>query len=371
MSLQRMNRIRSHEKFGEIDGILITKPQNVIYILGFKVESEVVIFIPRVDLKYNDGNIWVFLNALEYDQAKKIIEKDKILSKITEIKQIPQGKPNFIYKAINNLELNSVGFEDDYISFKRYKEWREKFKVSQFIGISEIINRARIIKTKEEIERMKKAAKLSDIGFKTILNKIEEGKTEYDLAAEAEYVMRKLGSEGTSFDTIVASEENSALPHAKTSDKKIQDGDIIIVDIGARHNGYCSDLTRTFIFGKVSKEKAELINLVNNAQQYALDNIKAGKICQDMDKLVRDYFIDKKKEWGARFLHSLGHGVGIDIHENPYLSPISQDVLEENMVVTIEPGLYIHGLGGARTEDQILITSDSFISFSHSNKIFY
>ena len=241
------------------------------------------------------------------------------------------------------------------------------------MGSSEIINGARIIKTEKEIEAIRRAGEIGDLGFKTIFECIEEGKTEYELVAEAEYVMRKAGSEGIPFDTIVASGENSAYPHAKTTNKKVQDGDIIIVDIGARFNGYCSDMTRTFIFGKPGKEKAKLINLVNDAQQYGLDNIKAGVKCCDIDKIVREFFINKNKEWGARFLHSLGHGVGIDIHENPYLSPLSQDVLEENMVVTVEPGLYIpdQGLGGARTEDQIMITKDSFIPFTHSKKISY
>ena len=371
MSLERINRIRSHEKFVELDGILITKPENIVYILGFKVESDVVIFIPREDKNYNDEKIWVFFNALEYDQARKFIDEDKSLSNIIETKQIPSGKSNFIYKTINKLELNSVGFEDDYISIKRYNEWNEKFNIHKFVGSSEIINCARIIKTDKEIEAIRRAGELGDFGFKTIFDDIEEGKTENELVAEAEYVMRKAGSEGIPFDTVVASGENSAYPHAKTSDKKVQDGDIIIVDIGARINGYCSDMTRTFIFGKESKEKAKLINLVNDAQQYALNNIKAGVKCVDIDKIVREFFINKNKEWGARFLHSLGHGVGIDIHENPYLSPLSQDVLEENMVVTVEPGLYIPGLGGARTEDQILITKDSFISFTHSKKRYY
>ena len=365
MSLERINRIRSHEKFAELDGILITKPENVIYILGFKVESDVVIFI-------NDEKIWVFLNALVYDQARKFIDEDKSLSNIIEIKQIPRD-PNFIYETINKLELNSVGFEDDYISVKRYNDWNEKYKIDKFIGISEIINSARVRKTKKEIEAIQRAGEIGDLGFKTIFDGIEEGKTEYELVAEAEYVMRKAGSEGIPFDTIVASGENSAYPHAKTTNKKVQDGDIIIVDIGARFGGYCSDMTRTFIFGKGSKEKAKLINLVNDAQQYGLDNIKAGVKCSDIDKIVREFFINKNKEWGARFIHSLGHGVGIDIHEYPYLSPLSQDVLEENMVVTVEPGLYIpgSGLGGARTEDQILITKDSFIPFTNSKKIYY
>lgn len=371
MSQIKINRIRSHEKFDGLDAIFITKPQNILYILGFKIESETFIMIPRDGLNATEGKIWVFLNALEYDQAKDIISNDQTMSKVFEIKQIPAGKPKFIQKTVNKLKLNTIGFEDDFISVKRYKEWKKKFSNPNFVGASDIINHARLIKNEEEIERMKKAAELGDIGFKAIFDSIEEGKTEKELAAEAEYAMRRVGSEGTSFDTIVASGEKSAYPHSLTSEKKVQNGDLIIVDLGARYDGYCSDLTRSFIFGKESQDKMDLINLVNDGNQFALDNVRVGMKCQELDKLTRDFFIQKKKEWGSRFLHNLGHGIGIDIHENPYLSPISEEVLEENMVVTIEPGLYIEGLGGARTEDQIVVKKDGFISLSNSKKYYY
>ncbi|MFX0140671.1 MAG: M24 family metallopeptidase, partial [Candidatus Hodarchaeota archaeon] len=307
-SLEKIKRIRSHEKFEGLDAIFITKPQNILYILGFKIESETFIMIPKEDLKVANGKIWVFLNALEYDQAKDIIGNDKEMTKIIEIKQIPAGRPKFVQKTVNKLKLNTVGFEDDFISVKRYEDWKKNFSLPNFVGASDIINHARLIKTEEEIERIKKAAELGDIGFKTIFDSVEEGKTEKELAAEAEYAMRKVGSEGTSFDTIVASGEKSAYPHSLTSEKKVQNGDLIIVDLGARYDGYCSDMTRSFIFGKKSQDKMDLINLVNDGNQFALDNVRAGIKCQELDKLTRDFFIEKRKDWGSRFLHSLGHG---------------------------------------------------------------
>jgi len=219
---------------------------------------------------------------------------------------------------------------------------------------------------------IEKACKIGDIGFKTIYESIEEGMTEVELAAEAEYAMRKVGAEGTSFPTIVATGERSAFPHAKTSDKKkIKNGDIILVDIGARYDGYCSDLTRTFIFGKKNQDKAKLINLVNEVQEATVNKLETGMKCIDADKIARDLFIEKSKEWGSRFIHSLGHGVGIDIHENPYLSPISQESIEENMVFTVEPGLYIPGLGGARTEDLVVIQKGGIKALTHAEKFYY
>ena len=371
MSIEKIKKIRSHEHFcsNDIEAIFLAKAQNITYVLGFKIESDTFIVIPREDI--NDGKLMVFVNALEYDQVTHILNQNTKFSEIIDLILIPGGNPKFIQKQVNKLKLRNVGFEDDFISVKKYSEWKEKFIVLNFIGASQILLDARLTKTQEEIERMKKAAKLGEIGFKTIHDSIKEGMTEEELAAVAEYEMRKAGSEGTSFDTIVASGEQSAYPHAKTSNKKVENGDIIIVDIGARFNGYCSDMTRTFIFGRIDSSKAELVNLVNEGQKYGLEQIRAELRCMEMDKLVRDYFIKKNKDWGNRFIHSLGHGVGIDIHENPYLSPISEETLKENMVVTIEPGLYIPGLGGARTEDQVVIKKEGYLSLTHSKKYYY
>ena len=371
LSKQKINRIKEHELFNDIDGILLTKAQNVAYLLGFGVESDVIIFIPHENLKTHDDRIIVFLNVLEYDEAKKNMEKNDYLKDNIDIKLIPPIKPNFVAETLNDLNLKKIGYEEDYISVKTYTDWNKKLKDVLLIGVSEIFKQARQIKTNDEIDRMKKAARLGEIGFQTIYETIQEGMTEKELAAEAEYAMRKAGSDGTSFDTIVASGLNSAYHHAKTSEKRIENGELIIVDIGAKYNCYCSDMTRTFIFGDGNQQQKDLINLVTDGQNFTLNNIEAGKKCRDIDTLTRNYFIEKKKEWSDRFIHSLGHGVGIDIHENPYLSQTSTELLEENMVITIEPGLYIPGLGGCRIEDQIVVKKDGFQLLTSSEKYYY
>ena len=372
MSLTNIERIQADDRFNELDALLITKPENVLYCLGFKIESDTLILIPNMDRKDTIEKTVVFLNALEYDQAEMNIKNNKALSSKVEIREIPTGKVKFVEKTINKMNLHRVGFEDESIPVKKHEEWKSKFEIAQFIGASVIISKARLTKTTNEIESIKKACKIGDIGFKTIYDSIEEGMTEVELAAEAEYAMRKAGAEGTSFPTIVATGERSAFPHAKTSDeKKVKNGDIILVDIGARYDGYCSDLTRTFIFGKKNQDKAKLINLVNEVQEATINKIETGMKCIDADKIARDLFIQKSKEWGSRFIHSLGHGVGIDIHENPYLSPISEESIEENMVFTIEPGLYIPGLGGARTEDLVVIQKSGIKVLTHAEKFYY
>lgn len=373
MSSQKISRIQNHPLVANdnMEALLITKPENIIYILGFKIESEVILLVPGSRPEKLDDKIQVYLNALEYDQAKKNIEADKPLADIIETVLIPPGKPKFVQKTVNKFKLDCIGFEEEFISVKRFTEWQEKFRNTQLVGASQILKDARLIKTPKEIDQIKKAASLGDIGCEAVFESIQAGMTEKELAAIAEFEMRKAGSDGSSFDTIIASGENSAYPHALTSEKKVEEGDLIIVDIGARYNGYCSDMTRSFIFGTQTAEKKQLVNLVNNGQQAVLDAIHAGVKGTEMDKLARDYFIQQHSEWGTRFIHSLGHGVGIDIHEDPYLSPLSKGILEENMVLTIEPGLYIPGLGGARTEDLIVIKKDGFECLSHAKKYFY
>ncbi|TXT63395.1 MAG: putative Xaa-Pro dipeptidase [Promethearchaeota archaeon] len=375
MSVEILKKVKSHDKFDEIDALLVTKHESIIYLLGFRIESDTTILIPSPIAQEVSQKSKVFLSALEYDQVKERIESTPKFAEEFELIRHPQGQEHFIEKEIKDLNLSTLGFEDAYVNVKKYKTWKEKYNKIEFIGASEILDDSRVLKTEQEIERMKKAAELGIKGFEAIYESIEEGRSEKELAAIAEFEMRKAGADGTSFDTIVASGKRSAYPHAKTSDKKVEKGDIIIVDIGAKYNGYCSDMTRTFIFEPDNSDKEnnkkELVNLVNEGQKCGLEHIKAGKKGSEMDSIVRKFFEEENQEWGSRFIHSLGHGVGIDIHENPYLSPISDETLREGMCVTVEPGLYIPGLGGARTEDLIVIRENGFQSLTETEKFYY
>ena len=365
MSTEKIERIRSHETFEQLDALFIVKPENALYVLGFKIESPPFIIVPK------ESPVEVYLDALEYDQADDKISQDEALSEAINVIKKPMGKPKWVFRKVNKKKFKAVGFEDEFLSVRRHEKWMKKFKIVEFVGASEILSDARLIKTSWEIERMERAARFADLGFEAIHEQIKPGMSEVKLAAEAEYAMRRAGAEGTSFDTIVASGEQSGYPHASTSKKKVKNGDLVLVDIGAKWEGYCSDLSRTFILGPRGEEAKELIALVNAGQQHALEHVKAGIQCRDLDKEVRDYFIQHHEEWGKRFIHSLGHGVGIDIHEQPRLSPLSDLTLEENMVTTIEPGLYIPGLGGARTEDMVVVKKEGHRNLSKAPKFHY
>ncbi|HEC93107.1 MAG TPA: aminopeptidase P family protein [Candidatus Atribacteria bacterium] len=355
----------------EIDAILLKKPENISYILGFPVESEILVLIAGAKPELLENSIIILSNPLEYDKIKDNIISNNFLKNNTTIIEVPGINSNFTIEYLNNLGLKTLGFEEDFISVKKYKEWKQNLSISKFIPASEILIEARMIKTEEEIKKIEKAAKLGDIGFKAIMNNIKIGISEKELAAIAEYEMRKSGSDGTSFDTIIASGINSSYPHATTSEKKLEDGDLVIIDIGAKFDCYCSDMSRSFIFGKKSQDKMRLINLVTEALEIALDNAKVGIKCCELDKKIRDFFQKKDKIWGSRFIHGLGHGVGLEIHEQPFINSKSEIELKKNMVITLEPGLYVPNLGGARVEDLIVIKEKGVKILNSSEKFYY
>lgn len=346
----------------KVDAFYIKKPENLLYLLGFKIETDSLLLIPNVDFE-NFSIPKFFVTELDYEMAHSKLKDLDISEKLVLVK-IPKGNPDFIKNEVGKLKLKRIGFEDGFVTYKNYNDLIQKFKDVKFKGISDIIQEARMSKDEDEIIKIKEAARLGDIGLKAAIEHIKDGITELDLAAEAEYHMRKNGSSKAAFETIVASGERSWFPHGISTSRKIKDGDIITIDIGAVYDGYCSDMTRTFIHGKITDEKAEIINFVNKAQQAVLDVIKAGEKCSEMDHIARDSF--KEDRVAEYFIHGLGHGVGIDIHEEPYLNATSKFVLKENMVVTVEPGIYIPGKGGARTEDLIVVKENGFECLSKS-----
>jgi len=198
--------------------------------------------------------------------------------------------------------------------------------------------------------------------MKRVAELIENGRCEIEIAAEAEYAMRKAGSEGVPFNTIVASGKNSWLPHAGATNKRLRRGELIIVDLGATYKGYASDMTRTFAITPTRKQR-KLLEIAKQAQKAAIKRVRAGIKAADIDRAARKVF---RLAGYERFcLHGTGHGVGLDIHEPPSLSPESEDILRKGMVITVEPGIYVHKIGGARWEDMILVTAKGFKPLTH------
>ena len=214
----------------------------------------------------------------------------------------------------------------------------------------------RMIKDEEEIEEIKKAVRTSEEALKKVRSLFREGVKEKDMALELDYQMRLLGGEETAFPTIVAGGKRSALPHARPSSYSFKDNDWAIVDWGARVNGYCADLTRVIVIGEVDSRFYQLLRIVEKAQQLAETIIKEGVKAKEVDKVVRSFFKEEKVE--EYFNHSLGHGVGIEIHEDPRLGPKSEDILKKGMVVTVEPGIYFPDWGGIRLENLVVVQEE-------------
>lgn len=261
--------------------------------------------------------------------------------------------------------VKRLGFEDTYVSVATFEKFKKMLEGVEFCPVGNKINFLRKIKSPEETENIRKAEAIGDKAFSEILKVLKPGISEREVAMEIDYLMRKFGASGNSFDTIVASGKNSSMPHALFTDKKLMEGDFVTMDFGCIYNGYCSDMTRTVAIGKIDDEKRKVYEVVLNAQMTVLNALKEGVSPVEMHMLAANTM----GEFSKYFTHGLGHGVGLEIHEWPRLSPSETDkMLCENMVVTVEPGIYIPGKFGVRIEDLVVIKKDGIDNLTGSPK---
>ena len=257
----------------------------------------------------------------------------------------------------------NVGFEEHYITYATYKNYIRKFKINNFVETEYMIEKQRMIKDEEELSNIIKACNITDNCFKYIISYIKPGMTEKQIAKEiGEYYSERC--DGISFDTIVASGENTSKPHATPGNRKIENSDIITIDMGCIVNGYCSDMTRTIFVGEPTNEMKKVYNLVLSCQKAAEEQYKDGASTKQISLMVENNF----KLYGYDLIHALGHGVGLEIHEPPVISYKSDSLLRTNMVVTNEPGIYIPGKFGVRIEDTVQITKFGCINLTNSEK---
>ena len=258
-----------------------------------------------------------------------------------------------IAKIAKDMGLSRIGFEDE-ISVSYYHRMQAAFEGLELIPQTQFVEALRMIKDETEIATIRKACSISDQAFHDALEFIKPGKTEIEIANFLDFRMRELGAAGLSFDTILASGINSSKPHAHPMHKPVELGEAITMDFGCLYEHYVSDMTRTIYLGHVSDEQAEIYNTVLKANQALIDQAKAGLGFRDFDKIPRDIIVEAG--YGQYFTHGIGHGIGLDIHEEPYFSQTSTEVIKSGMVLTDEPGIYIEGKYGVRIEDDILIT---------------
>ena len=325
----------------ETGAVVVHDPSNMFYLTeGYTGEG----------LVYVSGKRQAVLTDFRYtEQAEKQSKGFKVLMYDTA-----KDQNQLLAEVLREDGITEVRFESNYISVDTF----EKMKTAvgeeiAFVPLAGAVQKLRVVKTPAEIVIMRKAAAITSEAFQAILPKIREGMTEKELQIELDFTMLRLGADGNAFDTIIASGENGSLCHAIPGSRTIRRGDMITMDFGAKVGGYCSDMTRTVAFGTPSEEMRRIYDTVYRAQNICEEALAAGKVCSAIDRLARDY-IDARGYQG-RFGHGLGHSVGIDIHEEPRLSQKCHEVLKAGTVITVEPGVYVPGLGGVRIENTCLV----------------
>lgn len=346
----KLQKLRNEMAQHEIEAFLITSEFNLRYITEFTGSSGLAI-VTKDDA--------LFITDFRYtEQAAEQVKGFDII----------QAKTNLLEEAAaqaKNLGLKTISFEKDFVTYATYEQYGEKMD-AELKPVSGIIEKIRMIKTPEEVEILKAAAKIADDAFEYICTFIQPGMTELEVSNELEFFMRKQGATSSSFDIIVASGLRSALPHGVASEKVIESGDFVTMDFGALYKGYISDITRTVAVGEPSEKLKEIYRIVLEAQELGVEKIAPGMTGYDADAIGRDHI--KSKGYGDAFGHSTGHGIGLEVHEGPGLSFKSQVVLEPGMAVTVEPGIYLPGIGGVRIEDDILITESGNERLTKSSK---
>ncbi len=348
--MTKIEKLRNLFQEQDIDGVLITSGYNRRYMTGFSGSAGVAII---------SGEQAVFITDFRYvEQATSQLNGYEVVEHKASIL-------DEIAIQVERLGIKKLGFEEEHVSFQTYRTYKNGIHAS-LVPLSGVIEKLRLIKTDAEIKILKDATEIADNAFQHILTYIKAGIKEIDVSNELEFYMRKQGAISSSFDIIVASGYRSALPHGVASDKIIESGDFVTLDFGAYYKGYCSDITRTVSVGKPSAELKNIYDIVLESQLRGMAGIRPGITGKEADALTRDYITEKG--FGEFFGHSTGHGIGLEVHEGPSLSKKSDMLLEPGMVVTVEPGIYVAGLGGVRIEDDTVVTKEGNQSLSHSPK---
>lgn len=341
----RIDILRNSLKDGE--AAFISSYPNIFYYSGFTSE---------------DGYLLISHDKLLLITDSRYTIQAKNQASEFEVVDIKRGWEN-IFKMI---DAEFIGYEENRVTVKEYRNLRLKVGSKELIEMQKLITAPRRVKDDTEIEKIAEAERIGDEAFCYVLDRIRAGRTERDVALDIEFFMKKQGASALSFDTISASGLRSAMPHGTATDKPLEKGDFLTLDFGCVYEGYCSDMTRTVVIGHADERQREIYNIVLKAQQSSLDALAAGKRCDEIDAEARKLI--KDAGYGDNFGHGLGHSVGIEIHENPSLSPKCTDVIEIGNVLTVEPGIYIEGFGGVRIEDLTAVTSNGVKNLTSSPK---
>lgn len=352
--LQLTGLDRLAEKLPEqVDAGLIISPINRRYYTGFLSSAGVLVVIPKKSC--------FFIDFRYYEHAKaQITDCEVILAdRLTE-------QMDTLFREN---QIKTVAVEAEHMTLSEFRDYQKMFPDIRFLDsddFQKVILSDRIVKSEQEIQSVIDAQRIAEKAFEETLNYIKKGRTEREIALFLDYTMKKLGAEDISFETIIASGKNSAVPHAVPTDKPVENGDFIVMDFGAVVNGYHSDMTRTVAVGGISSEQERVYDTVLKAQLAAIQAVKKSMSCNSIDAAARQ-LIDNSGYAGC-FGHSTGHGVGLEIHEKPNISPKNEQITENNMLFTIEPGIYLEGKFGVRIEDMMVVRDNGCLNLTKSKK---
>lgn len=330
------------------EAVLISSYPNIFYYSGF-TSADAYLLITH-------GRKYIITDSRYFIQAREQAAD-------FELYDIAGGFENIFAKVGEKY----IGYEENHLTVKQYRNLRKKASPQHELEeMQKNIDFPRRIKDAGEIKLIEAAEHIGDMAFSHILDFIRPSVTEREVALELEFFMKKQGASALSFTTIAASGARSAMPHGTATDKVIERGDFLTLDFGCVYEGYCSDMTRTVVIGEASERQKEIYDVVLKAQTEAINAIKPGLTCSYIDGIARKIISDAG--YGKNFGHGLGHSVGVEIHEMPSLSPKCGDVIKEGHILTVEPGIYIDGFGGVRTEDLIAVENGAARNLTKSNK---
>ncbi len=337
----RLHRLYPALQERGLDGLIISSPHNISYLSGFTSRDSYFLASPKTNLYFTDSR---------YSAEVKGSLKDKAV-----LKEINGSVFRLIADSCRQLRLKRIGFEERLMPFAEYKNikrWSGKGLV--LVPVHSMVEELRKYKSKEELGHIRKAVSIAAKALNHIGSLLRPGLTELEVASEVECHIRRNGALKASFDIIVASGPNSSFPHHITSTRKLQKNETVLIDMGVDCQGYKSDLTRVFFLGKINLLRRKIYGIVLEAQKRALEKIRPGIRASEIDAAARQHIA--RSGYGAYFLHSLGHGVGLEIHEEPQISAKSDNIVAESMVFTVEPAIYLPGKFGIRIEDMVLVT---------------
>ena len=355
MTANRLKRLRSALSEKELDAILISTPENRQYLSGFVGTAG-----------------WLFISHEHAILATDFRYTEQAANQAPDFEVLQVAGWNWLVEQLEKIGPARVGFESQHVTMAAYRRIvatikdMDDGKRPTLVATSNLVENIRAVKDVHELAMLQNVIDISDKAMEAVTPVLQSGQTEREIAWMMEKAMREFGADSLSFDTIVAGGPNGAMPHHRAGDRPVQEGEPIVIDMGAKLNGYCSDITRTVCIGQPDDQFRKIYNLVLGAQLAAISTIKPSLNGEEADNLARTVLDDAgyKKNFG----HSLGHGIGLAVHEFPRVGPTSPDILEESMVFSVEPGIYLSGWGGVRIEDLVVLEEGGARPLSKARK---